>query len=117
MLLAAGVGARPEAVVARAPCLRLWLRGAARGCSAQRGAAAAAKGAAPGRSLQSALRCRLRPRGGWPAASGSLPEMLGHGRVPFSCVESLCCFSTSPLPENSEYGRLVYRGNLAKAVL
>ncbi|KAH0617636.1 hypothetical protein JD844_016081 [Phrynosoma platyrhinos] len=32
-------------------------------------------------------------------------------------TKALCCFSTSSHHENSEYGRLIYCGNLAKAVL
>ncbi|XP_060631477.2 transmembrane protein 70, mitochondrial [Anolis sagrei] len=38
-------------------------------------------------------------------------------QVPFRHVKALCCFSTSSRHENPEYGRLIYSGNLARAVL
>ncbi|XP_067146665.1 transmembrane protein 70, mitochondrial [Apteryx mantelli] len=65
-----------------------WLRGAAR-----RGAPAA-----------------CRRRAGLPAPAGGQQVTSFQGLA-------VCSLSTSPLPEHSEHGRLIYKGSLAKAVL
>ncbi|XP_077208248.1 transmembrane protein 70, mitochondrial [Paroedura picta] len=50
-------------------------------------------------------------------AARAFSGRAGSKQVIFPRVEPLCCFSTSSVHDNSEYGRLVYCGNLAKAVL
>ncbi|XP_053106564.1 transmembrane protein 70, mitochondrial [Hemicordylus capensis] len=65
--------------------------------------------------LSTASRGRLRV--GWCRAAGSFSRIAGSKQILFPRVESVCYFSTSSLHENSEYGRLVYRGNLARTVL
>ncbi|XP_054841247.1 transmembrane protein 70, mitochondrial [Eublepharis macularius] len=57
------------------------------------------------------------PRIAWRGPAGAASCMARRKQVLLPRVESLRCFSTSPLPDNPEYGRLVYCGNLAKAVL
>ncbi|XP_042322350.1 transmembrane protein 70, mitochondrial-like [Sceloporus undulatus] len=94
-----------------APGFRPWLRGAAAG------------GARP-LFLRPPWRPQLPPPpvAGRPA-SGWLPRRAGNSkarlRMEVMCrhMEALRCFSTSSHHENSEYGRLIYCGNLAKAVL
>nr|XP_020668591.1 transmembrane protein 70, mitochondrial [Pogona vitticeps] len=74
--------------------------------------------AAPPESSQPSAASRRRPRPAvaWRGSVGSLPWMVENKQMPFGHVESLCCFSTSSSHKDSEYGRLIYRGNLAKAV-
>ncbi|CAI5779363.1 Hypothetical predicted protein [Podarcis lilfordi] len=106
MLLRAGVRLR-------APSLRLWLRGTGR-CHALLLTEKHPGVLEPGRRSVAAL---CRPRLGWRGAPGSLSAIVGSEQVQSLHVQPLRCFSTSSLHEDSEHGRLVYRGNLAKAVL
>ncbi|KAJ6663977.1 hypothetical protein lerEdw1_008931 [Lerista edwardsae] len=108
MLLLAGVGSPASG-------LRRWLWNAGR-C---RTFLAVEKhvGAPVPSALSRAFQFRLPRRFGWLGATRSLSRIKGSKQVPFPCIESVCCFSTSSRHDNSEYGRLVYCGNLAKAVL
>ncbi|XP_061461334.1 transmembrane protein 70, mitochondrial [Rhineura floridana] len=106
MLLLAGVGLR-------APSLRFWLQGAGR-CRALLFTEKPSAASEPGQAL---VASRCRPQVGWRGGPGFLCTMAGSKQVPFPHVKSLCCFSTSSLRENCEYGRLVYQGKLSKAVL
>nr|XP_056710691.1 transmembrane protein 70, mitochondrial [Euleptes europaea] len=90
-----------------------WLRGAGRCRPLLQKCSAAWDPRDPG----PASGCRPEPPAAWrQAARSSSSSMAGSKQVRFPCVEPLCCFSTSPLHDSSEYGRLVYCGNLAKMV-
>ncbi|XP_015271687.1 PREDICTED: transmembrane protein 70, mitochondrial [Gekko japonicus] len=103
------------AIGCRAPGLGPWLRGARR-CRAlllvEKCSAAGEPRDAPAASCS-----RAGPRTVWRGAARSFSGMAGNKQVLFPLVEPLCCFSTSPFHDKSEYGRLVYCGNLAKMVL
>ncbi|XP_060099612.1 transmembrane protein 70, mitochondrial isoform X1 [Heteronotia binoei] len=96
------------AVGCRVPGPGPWLRGAWR-CRAllllEKCSAAGELRNAPAASCS-----RPGPRTVWCGAARSFSSMAGS-------KQPLCCFSTSPLHDNSEYGRLVYCGNLAKVIL
>ncbi|XP_066481904.1 transmembrane protein 70, mitochondrial [Tiliqua scincoides] len=105
MLLLAGVGSL-------APGWGLRLRSAGRWRTCLPAEKPVGVPAARGRTI--ALRF-TPPRCGSRGATGSLLSIGGSPQVMSPRLESVCCFSTSS--DNSEYGRLVYCGNLAKAVL
>lgn len=108
LLLAAAAALRPRAVG-----LRPWLRVAGRWQGLL--LAESRPAATPGPSSSSASSWRSpRTAVTWPGNLGSLARTAEKMQIPFGRVESLCCFSTSP--DHSEYGRLIYTGNLAKAV-
>uniref|UniRef100_A0A8D0BWU6 Transmembrane protein 70 n=1 Tax=Salvator merianae TaxID=96440 RepID=A0A8D0BWU6_SALMN len=92
------------------PGLRLWLWRAG-GCRSW--LLAERQSLAPESS-----QTRSRPRAAWRGATpGSLSWIATGKQAPFPCVQSFCCFSTSSLHENSDYGRLIYCGNMGRAIL
>ncbi|KAM6456699.1 lymphocyte antigen 96 isoform 2-T2 [Liasis olivaceus] len=98
-----------------APGLRLWQQGAGR-CRAHLQTKRAAA-VSETRQPFTAARCGLRTPLGSPGAFGSRFWLAGNKQVLFPHAESLCRFGTSSLEEHSEFGRLIYSGNLSRSVL